>query len=172
MSSFIDRLSKMVVTTKSPDGTVTARADRTGTAVALTPDTMTRHGEDSLAEQVATAISAAYSGAARGADILMEKEYGRPRTKPDTAVAEARRRFETAQADLNATAQYGRATVTRRGTTEITVTLRPRTVGYIDPERISADINEAVAAAELGLVKAVLRLRKDMFTREGADNDR
>jgi len=166
MSEYIERIKRAVITTTSPDGSVKAKLDRTGVSVVLAPNAMNRHNEKTLAEQITKAVTAGRQGAGQAKNMILERTRG-DRPDPDPELRKKWRDLDQATEGLVCTARCGQVEATRTGTGKTEVRLRPRTVGYLDPDQLADQVNEAIATTDREFIERVLDLRMSTFLGTG-----
>lgn len=151
MGAVTEWLNALELTTESPDGTVRARVSGSRPlAVKLSPTAWQRHSENSLSEQVSSAVQdvmVAYQ------ETVTEWQFGGrdPLTLARTGNEFARRQlaFQRAVAEIVATgtstARY--VDVEWRGTADVRVRIQGGTIRRLNRSQLTGEIESALAVA-------------------------
>lgn len=168
--SFAEQSDRIRVTAKSPDGSVTALLDRaTGVRVELAPGTERDHSEESLARQVAAALTGAAAGGATGLDKVNQHHGGaRPETVATGPQAEYLDRLKQrlSEVEVRSLSPRGYVQIGYRGASGFDIRIEPGALRRrgVDAEQLTVEINTALQQALRNWTGEWLRLRVEAAT--------
>ena len=141
MGALVDRIRSLVVTADSPDGTVRARLAGLGSVeIRLSSTAMARNDETTLADQISQVLSTVVEDYQGCVDRLRHRS-SRP---TDTTTPHRPDVLAEPAAIGTSTAKYVR--IGWRGRSDIEVRIKPRTFTRCDRDRLTDEINSALAA--------------------------
>ncbi|MEV0647860.1 hypothetical protein AB0I28_21595 [Phytomonospora sp. NPDC050363] len=153
---FLEKLDRLTIRATSPDRSVRAVLDMSGTRLEFGPRGTRGHSERSLGEQVSAALEASQHGYQRAMAMLLE-QAAPPGSRekqdvraPEPRSVEARYRARLGGIDVQTRSPRGCVKVRRTGTTGVEVEIRPNTLGHrqFSDADLLAEINAAVGSAD------------------------